>query len=90
MITLYFPILLVLQVRQDSNLQHPVLETGALAVGATDLCNSLFEFYLSMQCVFAQIGRIFLKGNFNLIVHPVFGGGIVNMPPFTALQTNVY
>jgi hypothetical protein len=28
------------QARQDSNLQHPVLETGALAIGATGLCTN--------------------------------------------------
>ncbi len=43
-----------------------------------------------MQCVLAQIGRIFLQGNFNLIIHSVFGGSIVNMPALTALQANFY
>ncbi len=41
--------LFLLQVRQDSNLQHPVLETGALAVGATDLyIRSLYLSFTSL------------------------------------------
>ena len=36
-----------MQARRDSNPQHPVLETGALAIGATGLC----QFHTRLSCL---------------------------------------
>jgi hypothetical protein len=71
------------QARRDSNPQHPVLETGALAVGATGLFSSLFA--LSMEGVSPTECTKLFKGKPIRRPPLVLGGRIV---PAFALRTS--
>ena len=52
----------IMQARQDSNPQHPVLETGALPVGATGLLKSpLFYTAFFVQRMFTTTGAVFFE-----------------------------
>jgi hypothetical protein len=72
------------QARRDSNPHHPVLETGALAVGATGL-SSFFLLYFFMQSMMPAPGTVLLAFELIRSIFLILGSTVIPALAIAAL-----